>query len=273
MRVLITRPREDAEAIAARLLALGHQPLIAPLLEPRWFNGPPLDLSGIAAILATSANGVRALAGRTARRDIAIFAVGPQTTQEARDAGFARVENADGDARALAAAVPRWIAADAGALLHVCGEESAGNLGADLSARGYDVRRATLYAVDVVPLTLQACAAVRGRSKSAKWVPSGSVIRRMCVRSTTQASRCPSGDACIGAFWRAALVASRLMNWPLPGSSNCRPEFALRTMRCEPSLAGVMVLASRIYTGKALGLWLRSWGVVQVSSFRCPGAP
>jgi uroporphyrinogen-III synthase len=162
MRVLITRPREDGDAIAARLAALGHQPLTAPLLEPRWFNGPPLDLSGIAAILATSANGVRALAGRTARRDIAIFAVGPQTTQEARDAGFARVENADGDARALAAAVPHWIAADAGALLHVCGEESAGNLGADLSARGYDVRRATLYAVDVVPLTLQACAAVRG---------------------------------------------------------------------------------------------------------------
>lgn len=161
MRVLITRPREDGEAIAARLTALGHQPLTAPLLEPRLFSGPPLDLSGIAAILATSANGVRALAGRTARRDIAILAVGPQTTQEARDAGFTHVENADGDARALAAAVPRWIAADAGALLHVCGEESAGNLAADLSARGYDVRRATLYAVDVVPLTPQACAAVR----------------------------------------------------------------------------------------------------------------
>ena len=58
MRVLITRPREDGDAIAAHLAALGHQPLTAPLLEPRWFNGPPLDLSGIAAILATSAAGV-----------------------------------------------------------------------------------------------------------------------------------------------------------------------------------------------------------------------
>jgi uroporphyrinogen-III synthase len=160
MRVLITRPREDAEAIAARLAALGHTPMIAPLLEPRWFEGPPLDLAGIAAILATSANGVRALVRRTTRRDIPLFAVGPQTTQEARDAGFSHVENADGDAKALAAAVPGWIAADAGTLLHVCGEDSAGHLAADLSARGYALRGATLYAVDAVPLTAAARAAL-----------------------------------------------------------------------------------------------------------------
>ena len=68
MRVLITRPREDGDAIAVRLTALGHQPLAAPLLEPRWFAGAPLDFAGIAAILATSANGVRALVRRTERR-------------------------------------------------------------------------------------------------------------------------------------------------------------------------------------------------------------
>jgi uroporphyrinogen-III synthase len=158
MRVLITRPREDAEAIAARLVTLGHQTLTAPLLEPRWFDGPTLDLAGIAAILATSANGVRALIRRTPRRDMPVFAVGPQTTQQAQGAGFARVENADGDARTLAAAVPRWIAPDAGALLHVRGEDGAGHLAQDLAARGYDVRAATLYAVDAVPLT----AAARG---------------------------------------------------------------------------------------------------------------
>lgn len=160
MRVLITRPREDADAIAARLTALGHVPLLAPLLEPRRFEGPPLDLAGIAAILATSANGVRALAQRTTRRDIPVFAVGPQTTQEARDAGFAHVENADGDARALAAAVPGWIAPGAGALLHACGEDSAGHLAGDLAARGYDVRPAVLYAVEALPLTPEARAAL-----------------------------------------------------------------------------------------------------------------
>jgi uroporphyrinogen-III synthase len=161
MRVLITRPREDGETIAARLAALGHRPLLAPLLEPRWFAGPLLDLSGVAAILATSANGVRALVRRLERRDIPVFAVGPQTAQEARDAGFAHVENADGDAKALAAAVPGWLAPDAGTLLHVRGTESAGHLAGDLAARGYDVRPSILYAMDAVPLMPQARESLR----------------------------------------------------------------------------------------------------------------
>jgi uroporphyrinogen-III synthase len=161
MRVLITRPREDGAAIAARLAALGHRPLVAPLLEPRWFDGAALDLAGIAAILVTSANGVRALVRRTPRRDIPVFAVGPQTAREARAAGVARVENADGDVKALAAAVPRWLAPDAGPLLHVRGEDSIGHLAEALSALGYAVRRQTLYAVDAVPLPQEAMQALR----------------------------------------------------------------------------------------------------------------
>jgi len=161
MRILVTRPGQDGEATAALLAGRGHQPLLAPLLETRWLDGPPPDLSGIAAILATSANGVRALLRRSERRDIPVFAVGPQTAQEARAAGFLRVENAAGDARALAQAVPRWLAPGAGALLHVCGEDSAGNLAEDLAARGYAVRRAILYAVAALPLARAAQEALR----------------------------------------------------------------------------------------------------------------
>jgi uroporphyrinogen-III synthase len=161
IRVLITRPREDGEAIAAQLRAAGHQPLLAPVLATRWFEGPPLDLSGIAAILATSANGVRALVRRTARRDIAIFAVGPQTTAEAQAAGFAHIENADGDAKTLAEAVPRWLAPGAGALLHVCGEQNEGSLAETLTAKGNAVRREILYVVEPLKLPPDAVAALR----------------------------------------------------------------------------------------------------------------
>jgi uroporphyrinogen-III synthase len=168
MRVLVTRPQEDAAQTAALLAAHGHRALLAPLLATRWFDGPPLDLAGVAAILATSANGVRALVRRISfnplqRRvfDIPVFAVGPQTMQEARAAGFARVENAAGDAKALAAAVPRWLAPEAGALLHACGEDGSGRLAQDLSAAGYDVRRQALYAVEALPLPPQAAQALR----------------------------------------------------------------------------------------------------------------
>ncbi|HJR55407.1 MAG TPA: uroporphyrinogen-III synthase [Rhizomicrobium sp.] len=178
MRVLITRPREDGEAIAATLAATGHQPLLAPVLATRWFDGPALDLSGIAAILATSANGVRALSRRTARRDVPIFAVGPQTTAEAEKAGFVRIENADGDAKALADAVPRWLQPKAGTLLHVCGEqnppassEAAGQpnvaLAKTLGARGYDVRREILYAVEAQPLPPEAITALAAKAVDA----------------------------------------------------------------------------------------------------------
>ena len=45
-------------------------------------------LDGVQAILATSANGVRALARRTPRRDLPLFAVGPQTAARGAEAGI-----------------------------------------------------------------------------------------------------------------------------------------------------------------------------------------
>lgn len=152
MRILVTRPVEDGKEIAARLAEMGHQALLAPLLAVRFHDGPLLeesepDLAEVQAILATSANGVRALARRTARRDFSIFAVGPQTADEARRCGFTEIKNADGDAKALAEAATRW-ASRKGVLLHVCGEDAPGTLAENLSLRGFQVRRVVLYGIE-----------------------------------------------------------------------------------------------------------------------------
>jgi uroporphyrinogen-III synthase len=147
MRILITRPLEDGLEIAARLAEMGHQALVAPLLTPRFTDGPEPDLQNVEAILATSANGIRALQRRTARRDLSIFAVGPQTAEEARTCGFSEVKNADGDARALAEAVSGWASRD-GVLLHVCGEGAPGTLAENLILRGFQVRRCELYTIE-----------------------------------------------------------------------------------------------------------------------------
>lgn len=148
MHVLVTRPLEDGQEIAAHLAGLGHRALLAPLLTPYFPDGPEPDFQNVQAVLVTSANGVRALARRTARRDLPIFAVGPQTTQEAQAAGFPRVKNADGDAKTLADATARWTTPEKGVLLHVCGEEAPGTLADMLMASGFTVRRAVLYRVD-----------------------------------------------------------------------------------------------------------------------------
>ncbi|HEY4077727.1 MAG TPA: uroporphyrinogen-III synthase [Rhizomicrobium sp.] len=148
MRILVTRPQEDGAETAAALARMGHQTVLAPLLSAHFHNGPEPALDDVQAILATSANGVRALARRTVRRDLPVFAVGPQTADEARKAGFHDVKSANGDARALAVAVAGWALPENGVLLHVCGEEAPGALANDLAGHGFFVRRCVLYRID-----------------------------------------------------------------------------------------------------------------------------
>ncbi len=163
MRVLLTRPLEDSAATARDLAARGHAAVIAPLLDIQFREGPALSRNGVQAVLATSANGVRALARRTDARDIAVFAVGPQTAEAARAAGFATVRSAAGDGAALARAVRGWADPAAGALLHACGARTAGALAAALSVQGYDVRSEVLYeAVAAGRLPEAAAEALRG---------------------------------------------------------------------------------------------------------------
>src|SRR5690349_18217460 len=102
MRVLVTRPLDDSIETATRLAAQGHESVITPLLSVRFLEGEALSLDGVQAVLATSANGIRALVRRTARRDVPVFAVGRQSAEEARVAGFSDVRNAEGGSAALA---------------------------------------------------------------------------------------------------------------------------------------------------------------------------
>lgn len=148
MRVLITRPKEDAARIARQLRALGHEPIVAPLLEVRFHDGEAIVLDGVQAVLVTSANGVRALARRTARRDVPLFAVGPQTAAEAAAHGFEIVRNADGDSATLAAATRNWAKPGGGVLLHVKAAEADGMLAGLLE--DFDLRGAVLYDVAAV---------------------------------------------------------------------------------------------------------------------------
>jgi uroporphyrinogen-III synthase len=145
MRVLVTRPLQDAQETAHLLEEIGHSAIIAPLLEMRFFDGTPLSLDGVQAILATSANGVRAIARRTDERAIPVFAVGTQTAETAKSAGFTNVKNADGDAEVLAKATMQWASPKEGFLLHASGKDTEGKLEADLARAGFSVRRETLY--------------------------------------------------------------------------------------------------------------------------------
>jgi len=151
MRVLLTRPEAQSRPLADRLAKAGIDSLIEPLLDLAPVADARLDLDGVQAVLATSANGVRALAAATARRDVAIFAVGPATAEAATAAGFDRVDIAGGDVVALAERVAGCLDPAAGRLVHVAGTAVAGDLAGSLGALGFTVQRAVLY--DAQPAT------------------------------------------------------------------------------------------------------------------------
>src|SRR4051812_13888324 len=125
MRALVTRPIEDAAPLEAALRARGIEPVVAPMMSI-WPAGTAPRLDGIAALLFTSANGVRAFAGLSDRRDLPAFAVGPATAAALSEAGFPRVETASGNVEALATLVAERLDPKAGPLLHVAGSEVAG---------------------------------------------------------------------------------------------------------------------------------------------------
>src|SRR5579871_1382598 len=150
MRVLVTRPEDDARETAARLEALGHTAIVAPLIAVHFLSGPELDLTGVQAFLSTSSNGVRALARRSSVRRLPLFAVGRQTAHSARALGFTTVNDADGDVAALADHVSARLDPRAGALVHATAREAPGTLADALEARGFRVQSEFLYETPIV---------------------------------------------------------------------------------------------------------------------------
>lgn len=92
----MTRAQPGAGRTAARLAALGFEPVLRPLLEIRRLAAVEPDLSDIAALAFTSVNGVDAFTALTSRREHPVFTVGDATAEAALAAGFARVRSAAG---------------------------------------------------------------------------------------------------------------------------------------------------------------------------------
>ena len=149
MRVLLTRPEQDASPFADHLRQAGVDAVIAPMMTIEYRDGSSPDLSGVQAVLVTSANGVRAFVQGSTERDIAVFAVGDATAREARAAGFSTVRSAGGDVDDLAALVCDSCDPSAGVLLHVAGSAVAGDLAGMLEESGFTYRREIMYSVAV----------------------------------------------------------------------------------------------------------------------------
>lgn len=139
--VWITRARPGALATAERVRGLGLTAIVDPLLAVESLD-VHLDLSRIAALAFTSANGVEAFARLSEERGLPVFAVGRATAKAARGEGFASVSSADGDVEDLCA----LIAARApGYVLWAGAREPAGDLVGMLRGRGLMATGVAVY--------------------------------------------------------------------------------------------------------------------------------
>ncbi len=148
MRLLLTRPIGEARTSAARLVALGHTVILAPVLEVVLDTSVPIDPDGVSAIVVTSGRAIAALAQRPDAARLArlpVYAVGDASARAAREAGFSSVHSASGDAEALSDLVRAHADPPQGALLYACGRDRHGALEERLAEAGWSIRVVEVY--------------------------------------------------------------------------------------------------------------------------------
>ncbi len=151
MHVLVTRPAEDAGELARRVEALGAEPVVFPLTRINILPLPSVDWDGVAAIVATSKNALRALGGSdqlNAALRRPVFCTGKGTAKMARSLEFAEVREGPGTAAGLPDTIAAALPPDAGKLLYLAGEHLAFDLESAISQRGYSLQKIVCYTAE-----------------------------------------------------------------------------------------------------------------------------
>lgn len=148
MRILVTRPVDEAQRTANRLRVLGHETLIAPVLRIEPVPDAPIGQAPWGAVVMTSGNAARALMAHARCSELIalpVFAVGRQTAEAAKLAGFSDVTSSDGDSSDLIRLINKRIPDRGAPLLYLAGSDIARDLAGDLAAHGFKVQTVVLY--------------------------------------------------------------------------------------------------------------------------------
>jgi uroporphyrinogen-III synthase len=148
MHILITRPEDDAADLKTRIEALGCRVSLAPLIRIDLQDIPESALDGIGALVATSRNGLKALAqspALLAARKRTLYAVGTGTAELGRHIGFETVITGPGTAAGLIPLIVGDPRAGADGIGHLAGDHLAFDLAAALREHGVACRTIPAY--------------------------------------------------------------------------------------------------------------------------------
>ena len=88
MRVIVTRPRAQAQELVEALLGAGFEPVLCPLIEIEPIDDGPIEVGGYDWVIVTSANGAAELARRRIGALPRIAAVGEATAAALAEHGL-----------------------------------------------------------------------------------------------------------------------------------------------------------------------------------------
>jgi uroporphyrinogen-III synthase len=95
LRVLVTRPREQAPPLVDALEAEGFEVVIEPLIRIEPLSDDPIDVRGYDHVVVTSPNGARELGRRMSGRPRMVAAIGPGTAAALEEEGLQADVTAD----------------------------------------------------------------------------------------------------------------------------------------------------------------------------------
>jgi len=89
MRVIVTRPRTQAEPLLTALRAEGFEPVACPVIETETIDDGPVDVAGYDWVIVTSANGAAELDARRTGELPRVAAIGESTAAALAARGIA----------------------------------------------------------------------------------------------------------------------------------------------------------------------------------------
>lgn len=163
MRIIVTRPEPEASQLKNVLEAEGCEVVVEPLMAVSFETAAEIETEDVQAVVATSRNGLRALAKRAELldlRSLPLFAVGRATAAEARRMRFEHIVVGPGTARDLVPVVAASLDPTAGIVLHLAGDVLAGDIAGELEQQGFRVDQPVVYRL--VPARQLSPAVVQG---------------------------------------------------------------------------------------------------------------
>jgi len=165
VRLLITRPSEDADALKTQLEKLGHQVIVSPVLTIAPLADVTIPKADYQLVALTSANAIRCLSDTPhleGLRHLPVMSVGPQSAAAARQAGFTMITQAGGDGAGLARHIIATAKPAAGPVLYLSGRDTASDFAGLLERAGFAVERAVIYEARAAENLASAAAQAQG---------------------------------------------------------------------------------------------------------------